>query len=168
MSIPQTSGQIFDGKYELIEVLGQGGIGIVYRARQLEYDRIVALKVLQKDVSDDEEFRARFLREGRILNQLKHANLVTVYHLGLSTDNCLYLAMEFLEGKTLLSLLAVERFVKPDRAFKVIGAVSKYKIDGPAKSRISTSNYQRDQTSSDSLLHQNKRSKRSKKNCSLK
>lgn len=98
-------GDVFDDKFEIQAVLGSGGIGTVYKARQLDCDRIVALKILHYHAALDEEYRARFLREAQSLNKLSHANIVTVYHLGLSSD-VPYLVMEYLQGKSVESLIS--------------------------------------------------------------
>ena len=95
------TGTIFDKKYEILEALGAGGIGTVYKARQLDCDRIVALKILHDHYASDEELQQRFLQEAKTLNQLAHANIVTIYHLGLSDEQRLYLAMEYVAGQTL-------------------------------------------------------------------
>lgn len=94
-------GEVFDGRYELLEILGQGGLGIVFKARQIDLGRVVALKVIQDTRSIDAEFRARFIREAQILNSLSHPNVVTVYSVGLSSDETLYMTMELAIGENL-------------------------------------------------------------------
>lgn len=99
-------GQIFDDKFELQAVLGAGGIGTVYKAIQLDCDRTVALKLLHNHIAEDEEYRARFLREAKALSRLQHPNIVTVYHLGLSFSGSPYLAMELIRGKSIRKLIS--------------------------------------------------------------
>lgn len=101
--LPAKSDRIFDNRYELIKVLGSGGIGTVYAAKQLDSGRLLALKVLHNNFAED--FKERFLREGQTLSRLSHENIVTAYHLGLSTSGIPYLAMEIIEGKTLRRIL---------------------------------------------------------------
>ena len=70
------------GKYEILEELGRGGFGIVYKARDLSLDRMVALKVLHPQLSVDPGFLEHFQREARSLAQVNHANVVTIYEIG--------------------------------------------------------------------------------------
>ena len=92
------------GPYELIELLGAGGMGEVYRARDARLDRIVAIKILPTAFSADHERLHRFEREARSASALNHPNIVTIYELG-QDRSCHYIAMELVEGKTLRELL---------------------------------------------------------------
>jgi predicted ATPase len=92
------------GPYELIELLGTGGMGEVYRARDARLDRIVAIKILPAAFSADLERLHRFEREARSASALNHPNIVTIYELG-QDRSCHYIAMELVEGKTLRELL---------------------------------------------------------------
>ncbi|MGB8729633.1 MAG: protein kinase [Candidatus Sulfotelmatobacter sp.] len=92
------------GPYELIELLGAGGMGEVYRARDARLDRIVAIKILPAAFSADQERLHRFEREARAASALNHPNIVTIYELG-HDRSCHYIAMELVEGKTLRELL---------------------------------------------------------------
>ncbi|MBX9687450.1 MAG: serine/threonine protein kinase [Candidatus Obscuribacterales bacterium] len=109
-------GEIFNERYELLETLGSGGLGTVFKALQLDCGRIIALKILHADLASDADLRRRFLLEARALNSLKHANIVTVYHIGISGEGLPYLAMEFIKGKSL------DRFISngPLPVFKAI------------------------------------------------
>lgn len=88
------------GDFEVIGKLGQGGMGAVYRARQITLNRQVALKILPAQLEHDAEFVSRFQREGRIAASLNHAYLVRVYTTGFA-NGCHYIAMELVEGETL-------------------------------------------------------------------
>jgi len=92
------------GPYQLIELLGAGGMGEVYRARDARLDRIVAIKILPAAFSADRERLHRFEREARSASALNHPNIVTIYELG-QDRSCHYIAMELVEGKTLRELL---------------------------------------------------------------
>ncbi|GAB4544442.1 MAG: hypothetical protein OHK0023_01240 [Anaerolineae bacterium] len=92
-------GQIL-GKYRIISVLGKGGMATVYRAKQEDLNREIALKVIQPNLSDSEEFLQRFQREARMVAQLDHPNIVTIYETGQS-DTYLYIAMRLLQGGSL-------------------------------------------------------------------
>jgi len=99
-------GRTLDDKYLLEDKLGIGGMGTVYRARHLLIDRIVAVKVLNPRLVEDEAARARFRREAKAAGRLRHTNAVGVTDFGETSDGCVYIVMELLEGKTLQSLLA--------------------------------------------------------------
>src|SRR5262245_32201029 len=72
----------FFPQLEILELIGKGGMGAVYRARQKELDRVVALKILPPDVSHDAAFAERFTREAKALAKLNHPNIVTLYEFG--------------------------------------------------------------------------------------
>jgi serine/threonine protein kinase len=88
------------GPYEIECVLGAGGFGEVYKARDARLGRLVALKVLLPALAEDETFRARFEREARVISQLTHPNICTLYDVG-HEGTTEYLVMEYLEGETL-------------------------------------------------------------------
>src|SRR5580692_3736919 len=92
------------GPYEIVKLLGAGGMGEVYRARDARLDRIVAIKILPAALSADSDRLHRFEREARSASALNHPNIVTVYELG-QHDATRYIAMELIEGKTLRELL---------------------------------------------------------------
>jgi serine/threonine protein kinase/tetratricopeptide (TPR) repeat protein len=89
------------GKFELLEELGQGGMGVVYRARDVRLDRVVALKRMLPDRAPDQDSRARFLRECRAVAALNHPNIATLYEADETPDGTLYFAAELVEGRTL-------------------------------------------------------------------
>src|SRR5215469_5229819 len=92
------------GKYEIVGLIGRGGMGVVYKARDNTLGRPVALKVMTGDLAADTETRVRFVREARSVSVLQHANIVVVYELG-EHDSSPYIAMEFLEGEPLDHLI---------------------------------------------------------------
>ncbi len=94
-------GDIVDERYEVIEELGQGGMGTVYKAQELGLERILALKMLHPVLLSDDESRLRFKREGQVLSALAHKNLLIFYRLGIAQNKWPYIAMEFLEGTSL-------------------------------------------------------------------
>lgn len=87
------------GSYEIISKIGEGGLGVVYKARQLSMGRLVALKVLHAKWAKDEEFRKRFLLEARIVGRLSHQNLIQVYDVGRDRGT-LFFSMEYVDGTT--------------------------------------------------------------------
>ena len=86
------------GGYEIMGKLGEGGLGVVYKARQLSMGRIVALKVLHERWVTDDEFRKRFLVEARLVGRLSHPNLIQVIDVG-RYKSTLYFSMEFVDGE---------------------------------------------------------------------
>jgi tetratricopeptide (TPR) repeat protein/TolB-like protein len=92
------------GHYEIIEMLGVGGMGEVYRARDLTLRRAVAIKVLRGSAASDPERLARFEQEARSASALNHPNIVTIYEVG-SAEGVRYIAMELVEGSTLRQIL---------------------------------------------------------------
>ena len=88
------------GDYEILEELGAGGMGKVYRARDLTLERLVALKMLAHQFSSDANFVQRFLKEARAAARLNHPNIVQIYDFG-CVDSIYYLAMEFVDGHSI-------------------------------------------------------------------
>jgi predicted Ser/Thr protein kinase len=86
---------------EILELLGQGGMGAVYKARQPGLDRLVALKILPREIGADPAFAERFTREARALARLSHPNIVAVYDFGRTPDGLFYFLMEFVDGVNL-------------------------------------------------------------------
>jgi WD40 repeat protein/tRNA A-37 threonylcarbamoyl transferase component Bud32 len=99
------SGQERFGHYQLLEPIGRGGMGSVFKARHLRLSRLVALKLLRQDRQTSEFERERFLREAEAVARLQHPHIVTLYEAG-EEDGQPYLAMEFVTGKTLAELFA--------------------------------------------------------------
>src|SRR5579864_969851 len=92
------------GRYEIIELVGRGGMGVLYRARDAVLDRNVALKMMLLDFTTDQTARDRFQREARAVARLQHRNVVTIHELG-EVEGTPYIVMEFLTGKDLDAML---------------------------------------------------------------
>jgi serine/threonine-protein kinase len=92
------------GKYEIVSELGQGGMGVVYKARDPFIGRLVALKTITPELVTDPEILKRFYREAQSAGTLMHQNIVTIYDLG-EADGRPYIAMEFVEGESLQSII---------------------------------------------------------------
>ncbi len=88
------------GPYEIVELLGKGGMGEVYAGRDSRLGRTIAVKVVSARLGDDQDFKRRFLREARAVSQLQHPNVCTIHDVG-SADGIDFLVMEYLEGETL-------------------------------------------------------------------
>jgi YVTN family beta-propeller protein len=95
------------GGYEIDILLGRGGMGAVYRARDIDLGRTVALKVLAPEFADNERFRERFLRESRLAASLDHPHIVPIFEAG-EAEGVLFLAMRYVEGTDLARLVAEE------------------------------------------------------------
>jgi serine/threonine-protein kinase len=111
------------GAYEVLEELGSGGMGRVYRARNVTLERIVALKTLAPIFSADQAFVQRFLKEARAAARLNHPNIVQIYDFGCE-EGIYYLAMEYVDGPSLRTLLGHARLAEYDGIILVRHAVA--------------------------------------------
>ncbi|HEX9174852.1 MAG TPA: serine/threonine-protein kinase, partial [Mycobacterium sp.] len=110
------------GRYRLIELLGRGGMGEVWRAYDTAIDRVVALKVLPANLSDDEVFQERFRREARAAGRLQEPHVVPIFDVG-EIEGRLYVTMRLIEGRDLQSMLA-EGPLRPTRAVWIIEQIA--------------------------------------------
>jgi YVTN family beta-propeller protein len=117
MSSPGVGTQL--GNYQLEALLGRGGMGVVYRAVDVRLGRMVALKLLAPHLADDALFRARFLAESRQAASIDHAGIVPIYEAG-ESDGQLFIAMRYVEGTDLASLLRREGALVPRRGVELV------------------------------------------------
>jgi beta-lactam-binding protein with PASTA domain/predicted Ser/Thr protein kinase len=110
--------KVFDKRYEIIRRLGSGGMADVFLARDTHLGRQVAIKILYKRYTDDEEFVARFRREAEAAAGLNHPHIVSVYDRGESNGNY-YIAMEYLEGRSLKEVIAEHGRLEPAQAIDI-------------------------------------------------
>ena len=96
----QYIGRLLDNRYEILEIIGTGGMAVVYKARCHRLNRLVAVKILKDEYFRDDEFRRRFHHEGEAVAMLSHPNIVQVYDVS-STDSADYIVMELIDGITL-------------------------------------------------------------------
>ncbi len=108
------------GKYQVLEPLGHGAMGVVYRGRDTVLHRDVALKLMAASIAGDATLQLRFEREARAAAQLAHPNVVTVYDLGYSADGSPYVAMELLKGEDLQHALARGLEMSFDRKLSIV------------------------------------------------
>ncbi len=104
-------GRVLNGRFRIVEPLGSGGMGKVYKAMQSPLDRVVALKILNPNfpAEKDPAFKRRFFLEASLTSKLRHPNTVTVIDYGQTDDGIFFIAMEYLEGQTLAEVLALEK-----------------------------------------------------------
>jgi eukaryotic-like serine/threonine-protein kinase len=99
-------GRVIAGRYRLEARIGEGGMGVVYRARHVLIDRVVAVKLIRPDLRGETHLRAWMLREARAANRVDHAHIIDIHDIGETEDGELYLVMEYLVGTSLSSELA--------------------------------------------------------------
>jgi predicted Ser/Thr protein kinase len=115
---------LVDGKYRVDAVVGRGGMGAVFRARDMRLERDVAVKVVRADLVTDAESRARFQREAQIVARLQHPAIVTVFDYGSLPDGAAFLVMEFIRGEDLRHLLRREKTLAPGRAIELLTGIA--------------------------------------------
>ena len=96
--------------YKILEKIGEGGMGVVYKARDLKLDRLVALKFLPHRVITREDEKERFIREARAASSLDHNNICAIHEIDETDEGQLFIAMAFYEGKTLDTGIRAEKF----------------------------------------------------------
>ena len=106
---------------EILECLGRGGMGVVYKARQPRLNRFVALKILAREKEKDPRFAERFTREAQALARLNHPNIVTVYDFG-EAEGQYYLLMEFVDGMNLRQMLQTRKMA-PEEALVIVPSI---------------------------------------------
>jgi TonB family protein len=129
---PQTDpmiGRVIAGRYRLLEKIGQGGMGAVYKGQHIKINRLTAIKLLTSELVSNQEFITRFQREAEMASQIDHPNAVAIYDFGEAEDGLVYLAMEFVNGKPLSAILrksgafGIERVVRiAKQAAEALGA----------------------------------------------
>jgi hypothetical protein len=116
------AGAVFAG-HRIEAVVGRGGMGVVYRATQLDLDRTVALKVVAPDLLEDESARRRFLQESRLAASIEHPHVIPIYYAG-EEDGLPYLVMRFVEGDDGRGVVRRHGALVPERAARVVAQVA--------------------------------------------
>jgi serine/threonine kinase PknH len=111
------------GRYRLVELLGAGGMGEVWRAQDTETERVVAIKLLPQSLSADKEFQQRFRREAHAAASLNNPHVIPIHHYG-EIDGQLYVDMRLIEGRDLQTVLA-EGPLDPERAVRIVEQVAR-------------------------------------------
>ena len=111
------------GKYHILEEIGRGGMGVVYKAHDTVLDRLVAIKVLAPHLTWDQEFVKRFLHEARSAARLEHAHVVTIYDVAQAQGHHV-IAMKYLEGRSLAEIIRREGPLPPERAAHLLAQIA--------------------------------------------
>ena len=101
------------GRYEILQLLGEGGMGAVYKAMDRELDRLVALKVIRPELAASPAILARFKQELLLAHQVTHRNVIRIYDLG-DADGVKFITMEFIEGQDLRALIHEQKKFSPE------------------------------------------------------
>jgi predicted Ser/Thr protein kinase len=114
-------GRVLNGKYKVLSVLGEGGMGVVYKVRHLilEKRNLFALKILHPRFSNDDRFRRRFLREVELAMELTHENVIQIREFGLTEDELLFFTMDYFDGQPLSRVIQEQRPFAPGRIIHV-------------------------------------------------
>jgi eukaryotic-like serine/threonine-protein kinase len=112
-------GTILAGRYEILQLLGHGGMGAVYKARDSELDRTVAIKLIRPELAKNPEILRRFKQELILARQVTHKNVIRIFDLGQS-DGIKFITMDFVEGQDLRSLLAEKDKFQPEQAARIM------------------------------------------------
>jgi eukaryotic-like serine/threonine-protein kinase len=116
------AGTVLAQRYEILEVLGEGGMGAVYKARDIELERMVALKVIRPDLARNSAIIERFKQELLLSQRVTHRNVIRIYDLG-EGDGVKFITMEFIEGQDLRSMIFQRKKVPPEEAVEVMEQV---------------------------------------------
>src|SRR5437660_5743457 len=112
-------GTLLAERYEILELLGQGGMGAVYKARDTELGRLVAIKLIRADLASNPEIIKRFKQELILARQVTHRNVIRIFDLG-QADGFKFITMEYLEGKDLRAVLREKGKLTPEEAARVL------------------------------------------------
>src|SRR5215813_12889869 len=106
-------GDILGNRYEILQLLGEGGMGAVYKARDRELDRFVALKLIRPELAASPDILARFKQELLLAHQVTHKNVIRIYDLG-DADGVKFITMEFVEGVDLRAMIQEKKKFSPE------------------------------------------------------
>src|SRR5260221_10143335 len=112
-------GQVLGNRYQILQLLGEGGMGAVYKARDTELDRIVALKLIRPEFAKNPEILRRFKQEMILARQITHKNVIRIFDLG-QADGIKFISMDFVEGRDLRQLLAEKGKLAPEQAARIM------------------------------------------------
>ncbi len=113
-------GSLLDGRYEILAKIGEGGMGVVYKARQVSIDRVIAIKVLNPQMAADQQWVQRFSNEARACSRLQHPNTIKMFDFGQTTDGRFFMTMEFLDGQVLRQAIQNSAPMAPARVMRIL------------------------------------------------
>ncbi len=116
------TGDVLGGRYEILQLLGEGGMGAVYKARDRELDRFVALKLIRPELAANPSILARFKQELLLSREVTHKNVIRIFDLG-DADGVKFITMEFVEGQDLRSLIQEKKKFPPEEAVELMQQV---------------------------------------------
>ena len=115
-------GVLLAERYEILELLGQGGMGAVYKARDTELERLVALKLIRPELASNPEILRRFKQELILAREVTHRNVIRIFDLG-QAKGVKFITMEFVEGRDLRTLLKDKGKLSPDEAVQILSLI---------------------------------------------
>jgi serine/threonine protein kinase len=116
-------GRIIEGKYEILDKIGEGGMAIVYKAYQKNLERIVALKVIKESFASNEDFLKKFIREAKAMAGISHPNVIRVYDYGQDGD-LYFIVMEYLDGDTLDKIIKSDNRLSVDQILEYLSPIA--------------------------------------------
>jgi eukaryotic-like serine/threonine-protein kinase len=116
-------GAVLGGRYEILQMLGEGGMGAVYKARDREVDRLVALKIIRPELASQPEVLRRFKQELILARKVTHKNVIRIFDIG-EADGIKFISMDYIEGQDLRSLLRQKSKLVPEEAVNIMVQVS--------------------------------------------
>lgn len=111
-------------EYEILDSIGRGGMGAVYRARHIYLDKQRAIKVVHRSLTESEDFVNRFIREAKVLSQLNHPNVVQLYDFGMLDDNTFFMVMELIQGETVIERIQRESRLSAEESSRIVREAS--------------------------------------------
>lgn len=143
------AGSVLAGRYEILKMLGEGGMGAVYQARDAELDRLVGVKVIRPELANNPQILQRFKQELLVARQITHKNVVRIYDLG-EADGVKFITMEYVEGEDLKSILRYVGRLTPHDAVAIMQqicrAIDACHSEGVIHRDLKPSNVMRDKT----------------------
>src|SRR6185295_6292282 len=113
-------GKVIDGRYEIQQRVGEGGMGVVYKARQMSIDRTIALKMLNQQMAGDQQWVQRFYNEAKACSRLQHPNTIKMFDFGQTQDGRFFMTMEFLDGQVLRGAIQSSAPMQPARVMRIL------------------------------------------------
>src|SRR4051794_18138009 len=116
-------GSVLAGRYEVLKMLGQGGMGAVYKARDRQVDRLVAVKIIRPEMAANPAILQRFIQELVLARQITHRNVIRIYDIG-EAEGIKFITMEYVEGKDLRSIIIEKGKLAPEEAVSIIEQIA--------------------------------------------